>query len=106
MFSLSLAVLVTLPLMIAIHLRRVRPPVRSVAGLFLWKNPNAFPSGTSPRNARVVLLRDVAVVAAIAALAAASMMVGERPMSMLVRASLCAVAGTLLVCNWRGVRHK
>ena len=106
----GLAILLTIPVIVAIHIRRRRLPVRRVAGVFLWHD-----SAKSAQQAngvsgwdRQALIRDVLAVVGLAILACGLVAAEATDASdtahwtiLAGRMLVCVAVATLLLANWR-----
>jgi len=106
----GLAILLAVPLIVAITTRRRRLPVRRVAGVYLWQD--AAQSAAQVRDlagwSRSALIRDVLAVVGLALLACGLFTTeasdaGERAHWLLVagRTLACVAIAALLSANWR-----
>jgi hypothetical protein len=105
----GLAILLAIPLIIAIVTRRRRLSVRRVAGVFLWHNPGpSAPPGSGPGSwPRAALIRDVFALIALAGLACGLFATQADDATDTTRwlvaggrAIIGVVIASLLVANW------
>lgn len=110
----SLAVLLTIPVIVAIYIRHRRLPVRQVAGLFLWLDPakSAQQAHDLSGWSRSTLIRDVLAVVGLAFVAhglftADVTDASERTQWLVVggRTLVCVAIAALLWANWRQSRR-
>ena len=106
----GLAILLTIPVIVAIYIRRRRLPVRRVAGVFLWQD-----SASSAHQAddldgwdRRALIRDVLAVIGLTFVAcglttAEATDTADRANWMVLagRTLVCVAIAALLLANWR-----
>src|SRR5688500_1175746 len=106
----GLAILMTIPVIVAIYIRRRRLPVRRVAGVFLWlDSAKSVQQGSDlGRLARSAFIRDVVAVIGLAFVAcglftAEATDASERALWLIVtgRVLVCVAIAALLLANWR-----
>lgn len=107
---IGLAILLTVPAIVAIYTRRRRLPVRRVAGVFLWLDSAKSAQQASDLGgwSRPALIRDVLAVIGLAFVAcglftAEATDAGERAHWLVVAGRLlaCVAIAVLLLANWR-----